>query len=267
MALFRGRKKKYCFAERKRKNHPTYTKRWSKIKNLKTSTPLKSEGKRIYPGSSGKKFTPSCYKRVRLFSPIIRASSGKKCSSARKSLTFGIDNDLPTDHDFFLEISGRDSLNSKIEDTYLYENGRPLLNDSAIDNIAAQEDIIRTGEDDRQSNDDIHEVLDEVLNIFNQNNVKEDFVSFFKLVSQNKFPMNNVAFILFLDAVKWFGSNDTRAVRYSDTSLKLFWLGKRLFGGKFLRFMGGPKHETSNLLGNSQLSPLDSKINFACPSE
>ena len=33
--------------------------------------------------------------------------------------------------------------------------------------------------------------------------------------------------------------------------MKFFWLGKRLFGGRFLRFMGGPKNETSLLLGNT----------------
>ncbi|KAH3864335.1 hypothetical protein DPMN_027352 [Dreissena polymorpha] len=34
-----------------------------------------------------------------------------------------------------------------------------------------------------------------------------------------------------------------------------------------MRFMGGPKNETHFLCGNQQLSPADSKINFACPSE
>ena len=56
-------------------------------------------------------------------------------------------------------------------------------------------------------------------------------------------------------------------MRYSQTALKFFWLGKKLFGGRFVRFMSGLKNETDLLKGNTSLNPKDSRINFACPSE
>ena len=73
--------------------------------------------------------------------------------------------------------------------------------------------------------------------------------------------------MLFLDVVKWFDSEDIRSVRYNDTTMKFFWLGKKLFGGRFLRFMSGPRNETDIVLGKPNLSPSTSKNNFACPSD
>ncbi|KAK7112287.1 hypothetical protein V1264_011760 [Littorina saxatilis] len=60
-------------------------------------------------------------------------------------------------------------------------------------------------------------------------------------------------------------------MRYGNDT-KLFWrTGYKLFHGKFLRFMGGPKYE-GNLLDGSgssvdnRLEPVDAKINFAVPA-
>ena len=81
------------------------------------------------------------------------------------------------------------------------------------------------------------------------------------------FPLDNVALSLFLDVTRWYASKDSRSMRYSDTTLRLFWLGKKLFGGRFIRFMSGPKNETDFLMGKHHLTPEASKINFACPSD
>lgn len=56
-------------------------------------------------------------------------------------------------------------------------------------------------------------------------------------------------------------------MRYSPDTLQFFWVGKKLFGGRFIRFMSGLKNETQQLTGSSNLDPQLSKINFACPSE
>ena len=100
---------------------------------------------------------------------------------------------------------------------------------------------------DGDKEDTVQNLFENVLKIFDEHGIKHIFVSFVSLVALGQFPLDNVAFLLFLDVVKWFNCTDTRTVRYCDTSLKFFWLGKRLFGGKFLRFMGGPKNETSFL--------------------
>jgi hypothetical protein len=97
---------------------------------------------------------------------------------------------------------------------------------------------------------------------------KGDVLSnFLKLVYEDEFPLNNIAFTLFCDLVKWFTLQDTRQMRYSPETMQFFWVGRRLFGGRFVRFMSGMKNETQQLRGLNQFDPQDSKINFACPHE
>jgi hypothetical protein len=38
-------------------------------------------------------------------------------------------------------------------------------------------------------------------------------------------------------------------MRYSPSTLKFFWLKRKLFGGRFIRFMSGPKNESDILTG------------------
>ena len=65
--------------------------------------------------------------------------------------------------------------------------------------------------------------------------MEDELITFPELVSQEKFPLSNVAFSLFMDVVKWFSKSDTRSMRYSDTSMKFFWLEKTMFGSRFLQ--------------------------------
>ena len=46
------------------------------------------------------------------------------------------------------------------------------------------------------------------------------------------------------------------SMRYSDATMKFFWLGKKLFGSQFIRFMSGPKNETDVLVGKRNLHVL-----------
>jgi hypothetical protein len=97
---------------------------------------------------------------------------------------------------------------------------------------------------------------------------KGDVLSnFLKLVYEDEFPLNNIGFTLFCDLVKWFTLQDTRQMKYSPETMQFIWVGKRLFGGRFVRFMSGMKNETQQLQGLNQFDPQDSKINFACPHE
>ena len=40
-------------------------------------------------------------------------------------------------------------------------------------------------------------------------------------------------------------------MRNSPSTLQFFWLGRKLFGGRFFRFMSGPKNESDILTGSS----------------
>ena len=57
------------------------------------------------------------------------------------------------------------------------------------------------------------------------------------------FPMDNIAFLLFLDVVKWHNSETTTLMRYECPAVNKFWqIGYKIFHGKWLRFMSGPKN-------------------------
>jgi hypothetical protein len=57
------------------------------------------------------------------------------------------------------------------------------------------------------------------------------------------FPMDNIAFLLFLDVVKWHNSETTILIRYECPAVNKFWrIGYKIFHGKWLRFMSGPKN-------------------------
>jgi hypothetical protein len=99
---------------------------------------------------------------------------------------------------------------------------------------------------------EIISLLPSVFNTLKECGLTSEFISFNKLLSEKKFPMDNIAFLLFLDVVRWFSlDNYTSFMRYND-EIKLFWrTGLRLFGGRFLRFMGGPKNKGQKICGES----------------
>ena len=84
---------------------------------------------------------------------------------------------------------------------------------------------------------------------------------FFSHVSGGKFPLNNIAFQLWCDVVDCYENTDTRQMRYSPETLKFFCVGKKLFGGRFIRFMSGMKNEIQQLTGNYVYDPQISKLN------
>jgi hypothetical protein len=96
-----------------------------------------------------------------------------------------------------------------------------------------------------------------------------DFMSLLHLISTQSFPLHNISFCLLLDVARWFRNTNTTKMRYTEQTLSFWKVGYKLFHGKFLRFMGGPKSEgqvigKDSTIGN--LDPQDSHINFAVPS-
>lgn len=93
-----------------------------------------------------------------------------------------------------------------------------------------------------------------------------EWVNFMRLVSKGEFPLDNIAYQLFLDVVKFYSSSNIHSMRYTK-DVKDFWaLGYKLFRGKFIRFMGGYKTINQDVTdGRREMSPSKAKINFACP--
>lgn len=94
-----------------------------------------------------------------------------------------------------------------------------------------------------------------------------DFVNFLKILSTQKFPLDNIAFRLLLDVSHWYSCGSTNRMTYSNQT-KLFWrVGYKLFHGSFLRFMSGGKNEGRLIQEQNHLDPTLAIINFAVPDE
>ena len=97
----------------------------------------------------------------------------------------------------------------------------------------------------------------------------DEYVAFHRLLEDKKFPVTNIAFLLFLDVVRWLSlDKSTTFMRYSD-EVKLFWqTGLRLFHGRFLRYISGPKNQGQVIrleTSPGHFDPKEAKINFAVP--
>jgi hypothetical protein len=93
--------------------------------------------------------------------------------------------------------------------------------------------------------------------------------NFFSLVCENRFPLRNIAFLLWIEVVNWYMLDITSGMRYMDETKKFWKLGWRHFGGKFVHFMSGFKNTSQIVFGEStrgQCTPDKSDINFAVPS-
>ena len=72
--------------------------------------------------------------------------------------------------------------------------------------------------------------------------VNETILQLTKLIESGKFGTNNISDSVFQDTLKWHGQTNSSQMRYSDNTKEFFWTGRRLFGGKFIRFMRGFAH-------------------------
>ena len=221
-----------------------------RLRQDKTSQPLSSRISSIKRVTSNPQTPRSTIKRKKIyFSPNLNRSPAtcsrrKLLYSTPKDVNFS---DKELDSDF--ESDFKDIPTSESKENEHIDPECHMVNDA-----------VECGESDFQIINDFLGEIDKVGH-------KATFMKFFSMVLNKQFPLDNVAFSLFTDVITWFSKDDSRGMRYSQPALKFFWLGKKLFGGRFVRFMSGLKNETDLLKGNTTLNPTDSKINFACPSE
>lgn len=86
---------------------------------------------------------------------------------------------------------------------------------------------------------------------------------FHEMVAAGIFPMKNIAYLLFLDVVRWYSSETTTTMRYDDVVSRFWRTGYKLFHGRFLRFMKRNRREI--IIKDSRrgcFDPAESEINF-----
>ena len=62
-------------------------------------------------------------------------------------------------------------------------------------------------------------------------------LSFFRQSSSDTFPLDNIAFLLWIDVVNWFDTSNTTQMRYSEDTKLFLKVGWRIFGRRFVNFM------------------------------
>lgn len=127
-----------------------------------------------------------------------------------------------------------------------------------------------TPQSEAYNNDDAVNILQDVIQILSrESRLDQVILTFFRQVKENRFPLNNISFLLWYEVVQWYECRTTTRMRYSEET-KTFWkLGYRLFGEKFVNFMGGLKSNGESVLKFSapgQYSPSSSDMNFIIPN-
>ena len=124
---------------------------------------------------------------------------------------------------------------------------------------------------DDESHNFISEIIDSVPSVvkaMKNAGQLETWVKLHRLIRNQTFPFGNIAFLLFMDVCKFWDNANSSSMRYSETVKKFWRIGYRIFHGKWLRFMGGPKHGGSLIGGEcdrGSYDPKESSINFAIP--
>ena len=102
-------------------------------------------------------------------------------------------------------------------------------------------------------------LMPKVLNKLQESGHIVEFCNFIRLVSEDKFPLRNISWLLFLDVVRWYSLQTTTQMTYSEESMKFWKVLYRLFHGKALRFMSGLK-STGQVTGNETEKRLGTAI-------
>ena len=119
--------------------------------------------------------------------------------------------------------------------------------------------------------DEIQFLLPKVIKNLEESGQLDSYIKYNELLASGRLPSNNICYLLFLDIVEWFSSENTSQMRYKFPETVKFWqIGNQLFHGKFIRFMSGLRHFGHVVEGSCDrgvFDPSTSRINFAVPSK
>ena len=231
MGVFKGRKKKgLSLSYKKRYNHlklyRAAKKSFKHSKPLKSSTPClhKTGGntpskhrikRKIYSTTKARTpFKSPLLKKARTVSPAKRLNVSMlspistldcKTRTPRKSKRTLNYNETPVSKPMTNEfLSNTDSLinENKVDETILYSDGE--MSDRSFDTDDSSHDL----ETIKQMSDDDISVFHEAIERLREHNLNKELVTFLTLVARGQFPLNNVAFLSFIDVVKWFSCED-----------------------------------------------------------
>ncbi|CAG2188134.1 unnamed protein product [Mytilus edulis] len=93
-----------------------------------------------------------------------------------------------------------------------------LDNEEDIEEVTEEDHVVDHEKDHMEDIEEEHKVFQSALDKLSDEGKRERFLIFF---ISGRFPLNNIAFDLFLDIVEWFEKDESRRMRYSPTSLQV----------------------------------------------
>ncbi|WAR26930.1 hypothetical protein MAR_012634, partial [Mya arenaria] len=144
----------------------------------------------------------------------------------------------------------------------------PLKLDDVNTTVQLPKKTISSSDATQANIEEMIKMVPSVLEKLSKYGNDKTLLDFFSLVANDKFPLENIAFTLWMEVVKWYSCTNTSMMRYSNITKKFWKLGYRTFGGQFVRFMSGYKNNDCLVIGDANkgvYSPNESTINFAVP--
>lgn len=120
-------------------------------------------------------------------------------------------------------------------------------------------------EEERREEEELLELTKRALSRLKEEGLLSDWVKLHRVIADGTLPMNNISLLLFIDVVRFYSCKTSTQMRYRDETKKFWQAAYRIFHGKILRFMGGPKHRGQDAEATENLDPKTAKINFAIP--
>ena len=139
----------------------------------------------------------------------------------------------------------------------------------SIPDIDDEDGILADNEQLKSVVEHLTKLLPSVTKYLSEQDKLEEWITFFHLVSEGNFNLNNIAVQLFWDVVKFHKIKNIHAMRFSSDVKKFWTLGLQLFHSKFIRFMGGYKSvgqlASSSVTTKQDMTPETAHVNFVCP--
>ena len=158
-----------------------------------------------------------------------------------------------------------------------YSQTEPSISHSSVQTSPSLKDtstqykVLHFGTHNEKKLQDFHsfEYLHPFVNRLRLNKQLDTFLHFMKLVVTGKFSLDNIAWLAFLDRVKWQNCLTTTAITY-NSDMKEFWnLVRNMFGSSVLNVLRGPGHfgqVVTEQASKSIYDPEYGTCNFAIPS-
>ena len=67
----------------------------------------------------------------------------------------------------------------------------------------------------------MYAIRHDVLKTLEESGTKKPFLDFCRLVHSNNFPLDNIAYLLWVEVLRWYTMENTSSMRYSEQTKKL----------------------------------------------